>query len=99
MGTSCERVCQITKLRQRDLPIIDTRLTHHLYVPYAPLPLSIAVLRVFVLTRVVLLLWKGRICFECAPTDHSPPVSLLSFILPYKAVWHTFFLSFVLSHW
>ena len=35
----------------------------------------------------------------CTPINHSPFASLLSFILPYEAVLHTFFLSLILSHW
>ena len=31
--------------------------------------------------------------------NHSLPVSLVSFILPYKAVYMFFFLPFILNHW
>ena len=44
--------------------------------------------------------WKARyICFVCVLqlTTH-PCLSLLSFILPYKAVLHTYLVSFILSH-
>ena len=83
-------------LRPRTLLIIDTCLTHlHTYAPYAPYPP--ARLRAWNLinrriTRLCLVLccvaateWKGMFCV-IAPINHSPPTSLPSLILPYKAV-------------
>lgn len=82
----------------RAISVIDTRFTRlHVHVL---LPSSIAALRPFVLTCVVLLLLKGMICFVCTLklTIH-PLVSFFSFLVPYKVVLHAFSLSIVLSHW
>ena len=67
---------------------------------YAPLLSSISVLRAFVLFCVVLLQLKGKVAMfcVCAPINQSPPVSLSSLILRYKAVLHALFHSFFLSH-
>ena len=88
--------------RLRTLPIIDTPLTRLLHHLYAPLLLSISTLIPFFLCRVVLFQLKDEVPMfcVCASINHSPPCfSLLSFILPYKAVLHVFFLPFILSHW
>ena len=58
-------------------------------------------LRVFILSCVVLLQFKGKVPMfcVCAPINHSPPVSLLSFILLlFPSCFHAFFQSFILSH-
>ena len=72
------------------------------------IPSSKGALRV-VLSCVVLLRLEGKVPMfcVCAPISHSPPppllppVSLLSFILPHKAVlrFTCFFHSFISSHW
>ena len=63
----------------RAFSIINTRLMRlylHQYVPYAPF------------SCVVLFQWEGKVRMFCVcpPINHLPPASLLSFILPYKAV-------------
>ena len=68
---------------------------------YAPLPSSVSALRALFLSWIVLLQLKSTVSILCVygPINHSPPISLLSVILPYKAVLHVFFISFILSHW
>ena len=80
----------------RALPIINKRLT--LLRPCASLPSPISALRAFFLSCVMLFQLKGKVPMfcVCAPINNSPPVSLLSFILQYKAVLLFFF---ILSHW
>ena len=84
--------------RLRALPIIDTRFTR--LRANAPLLSSISILRTFVLSWVVLCCARYLLCFVCLlqliplPLPSPPPVSLLSFILPYKAVY--IFFSFIL---
>ena len=55
----------------------------------------------FFLSSAALLPLKGNVPMfcVCAPINHSLPLSLLPFILPYKAVSLVSFLSFILSAW
>ena len=80
------------------LPIINMRLTS--LCAYAPLPSSISASLAFVLSCLVLLQVESKVpmFWVCAPINHSPSVTLVSFILTYKAVLHAFFHSFILSH-
>ena len=84
--------------RQHALPIIDTRFTH--LRAYVPLLSSIGTLGAFVLSCVVLLELKDKVRFVCALqlTIHPSILSFISFVLPYEAVLHVFFLSFILNH-
>ena len=69
---------------------------------HASLLFSITVLRAFILSCVALLQLKGYVAMfpmfpVLAPVNQARPVSLLSFVLPYKIVLHAFFHSFILS--
>ena len=71
--------------------LAPTRLTHHWYVPY---PSLIYALRVWAPTRFypsISALRAFVLFYMCALINHSPHFSLLSFILPYKAVLHVLF--------
>ena len=62
---------------------------------YAPYPSLIRALRAFALPCLITI--ERYLCFYvCVSINHS---LLVSFVSPYKAVLHTFFHSFILSHW
>ena len=89
---SALRAC--TPVGLRALLIVNTHL-----MCLAPLHSSISALRAFVLPCFVLLQVKSKVpmFLVCGSNNRSSPVSLLSFILPYKAVLHAFFHSYILS--
>ena len=85
----------------RASPIIKTRLM--LLRAYTPLPSSTSALAPLSCLVLCCYNWKRRyLCFVCVLQSTIHPrlsLSFLSFILPYKAVLHAFFESFILSHW
>ena len=60
---------------------------------YAPLSSPVGLLHAFVLSCVVIVLLKGKVCFVCALqlTIHILYVSSILFYHTYKAILHAFF--------